>query len=172
MATMDVLRDALTVGTHAQLVLAVQIAVACMAGGIIGLERELSGKRAGVRTHMLVAVASCLAVGVGLIVTDGNASADPTRVMHGLLTGVGFIGAGAILNNAKGTSAGLTTAATVLLVAVLGATCAFGAPLLAVGGATLAVVLLRGLHWLERGLGALSMRLGPAESLDDLDDLG
>jgi putative Mg2+ transporter-C (MgtC) family protein len=169
---MDVLRDASTADAHAQLVLAFQVLVACVAGGIVGLERELAGKRAGVRTHMLVAVASCLAVGVGLVVTDGNPSADPTRVMHGLLTGVGFIGAGAILNNVKGASAGLTTAATVLLVAVLGATTAFGAPLLAVGGATLAVLLLRGLHWLERGLGALSMRHGPAQSVDDLDDLG
>lgn len=169
---MDVLRDASTVGAHAQLVLSLQIVVACVAGGIVGLERELAGKRAGVRTHMLVAVASCLAVGVGLIVTEGSHSADPTRVMHGLLTGVGFIGAGAILNNVRGTSAGLTTAATVLLVAVLGVTSAFGAPVLAVGGATLAVLLLRGLHWLERGLGALSMRLGPAESVEDLDDLG
>ena len=67
---------------HDQLVLAGQVAVAAVLGAITGLERELAGKRAGTRTLALVAVGSALAVGLGRILLDDDASGDATRVLH------------------------------------------------------------------------------------------
>jgi len=155
---MDILTDASTISAHDQLVLVVQVLAACLAGGIVGLERELAGKRAGIRTHMVVAVAAALAVGIGRIVAAGSGAGDPTRVFHGLLTGIGFIGAGAIITNVRPGTTGLTTAATILLVAVLGAVSAFGAPFLALGGAVFALMLLRGLVVVERPLRFLTSK--------------
>jgi len=125
--------------------IALQVLFAALAGGLVGLERDLAGKKAGLRTHMLVASASALAVGLGLAVIEGG-SGDPTRVFHGIITGVGFIGAGAILYTKKGSSRGITTAATILLVAVLGAACGYGAPLLALLVAVFTLVVLRGMY--------------------------
>lgn len=153
-----------------QLVIIAQVAVACVAGAIVGVEREIAGKRAGLRTHMVVACASALAVALGEVIL-GDHSGDATRVFHGVLTGVGFIGAGAILTKGRGTGAGLTTAATVFLVAVLGAASAFGAPLLALAGAVLALVMLRGIYLLERPLRFIVSRARHSDEKDD-DDLG
>jgi putative Mg2+ transporter-C (MgtC) family protein len=125
--------------------IALQVLFAALAGGLVGLERDLAGKKAGLRTHMLVASASALAVGLGLAAIEGG-SGDPTRVFHGIITGVGFIGAGAILYTKKGSSRGITTAATILLVAVLGAACGYGAPLLALLVAGFTLVVLRGMY--------------------------
>lgn len=130
-----------------QMVLAIQIGAAAACGFAIGLERELAGKRAGMRTHMLVAVAAALAVGLGRV-TSADGGGDATRVLHGVVTGVGFIGAGAILSRRRGPS-GLTTAATILLVAVLGASCALGAPILAGVVTMIALLTLRGISAVE-----------------------
>ncbi|MHB1139905.1 MAG: MgtC/SapB family protein, partial [Microthrixaceae bacterium] len=115
--------------TGDQLVLAGQVALAGLLGAMIGLERELLGKRAGTRTHALVAVGSALAVGLGRLVLGDDSGGDATRVLHGVVTGVGFIGAGAILRSPGDRITGLTTAATVLCAAVVGAACTLGAPL-------------------------------------------
>lgn len=131
-----------------QLMLVLQCGVAALCGGAVGFDRELAGKSAGMRTHMLVAVAAALAVGLGTLLVQDHAG-DSTRVLHGVITGVGFIGAGSIVHSKKVGTSGLTTAATVFLVAVLGATSAAGAPVLALGITGLALGTLRGVKAVE-----------------------
>lgn len=121
--------------------------VAALFGAVIGLERERSGKAAGLRTHMLVASASALATGMGgLLVTSAG---DPTRVLHGVITGIGFLGSGVIFRDRRDT-AGLTSAAVIMLTAMIGATCGLGAPLLAGGVTFFALATLRYVRWVER----------------------
>jgi putative Mg2+ transporter-C (MgtC) family protein len=87
------------------------------------------GKPAGVRTHALVSLGSAVAVIISLGLPGEVKSMDPnaiSRVLQGILTGIGFLGAGVILRNLTGHVTGLTTAATVWLCAVLGVTCGLG----------------------------------------------
>jgi putative Mg2+ transporter-C (MgtC) family protein len=149
---------------ESQLLLVLQCGVAALCGAIVGFDREISGKRAGVRTHMLVAVASALAVGLGDMLVDAG-DGDASRVLHGVVTGVGFIGAGAIVHSKKGGPSGLTTAATIFLVAVLGAASAAGAPVLALSVTALAIATLRGVKGLEMWLRARQTRRG-ADTVD------
>lgn len=167
------LQDVSSVPISDQITLAIQVLIACVAGGIVGLEREFAGKRAGLRTHMLCAASSALAIGLGRIALNGG-TGDVTRVFHGVLTGIGFIGAGAILHSKRQIGAGLTTAATIFLVSILGAASAFGAPVLALGGAVLALVLLRGVYVVEHPLRFLvdSVRRSQGADESDEDDLG
>jgi putative Mg2+ transporter-C (MgtC) family protein len=105
-----------------------RLGAALLLGSILGLNRELHGKAAGLRTHALVclgaAIATLLALGPSNArVTDPNAI---TRVVQGILTGVGFLGAGVILRDPMGHVTGLTTAATIWICAVLGIVCGLG----------------------------------------------
>jgi putative Mg2+ transporter-C (MgtC) family protein len=139
-----------------QLVLLARCGAAAVCGGVVGLERELAGKQAGIRTHTLVAAASSLAVGVGDLAVVNLGAGDPTRVLHAVVTGVGFIGAGAIIHSKSGLSpSGLTTATTIFMVAVLGAACGMGAPALALAVTGLTMATLRGVSVLERWAGRL-----------------
>jgi len=99
--------------------MALRILLAVVLGGAIGLQRERAGKPAGLRTHMLICVGATLFT---LVSTYGfSGLADPSRIAAGIVTGIGFIGAGAIiLRNAEGYVAGLTTAATIWVVAGIG----------------------------------------------------
>ena len=100
---------------------ALRFAAAVLVGGSIGLNRDLRGKPAGVRTHALVCLGSAV-----LTVVAGTAAdaAAVSRVMQGIITGIGFIGAGVILHRKGGkTVRGLTTAATIWIVATLGIAC-------------------------------------------------
>jgi len=153
-----------------QLVLAGQVAIAALLGAITGLERELAGKRAGTRTHALVAVGSALAVGLGRLVLSDEGIGDSTRVLHGVITGVGFIGAGTILRSGDDRVTGLTTAATVLCAAVIGSACALGAPLAAVLVTLLVLVMLRGGRVLSRTTDAAVERRRQGGQLDDDED--
>jgi putative Mg2+ transporter-C (MgtC) family protein len=96
-------------------------------GSVLGLNRELHGKAAGLRTHALVCVGAALATLLALgpldHPTDPNAV---SRVIQGLLTGIGFLGAGVILRDPMGHVTGLTTAATIWICAVLGIVCGLG----------------------------------------------
>ena len=104
---------------------ALRFAAAVLVGGSIGLNRDLRGKPAGVRTHALV----CLGSAVVTVVAGAAADAAAvSRVMQGIITGIGFIGAGVILHRKGGTSVrGLTTAATIWIVATLGIACGVAA---------------------------------------------
>lgn len=107
-----------------------RLAAAAFAGGLIGLNRELHDSPAGVRTMALVALGSALAV-VVVTMLPGHAGDDvitASRVISGILTGIGFLGAGVIIKDAASRHIeGLTTAALVWLTACLGVACGLGA---------------------------------------------
>src|SRR5258708_15319531 len=88
-----------------RLELFLQLVLATVFGGAIGLERELGGKPAGLRTNILICIGSALYTKLSITMAGGNA--DPTRVAAQIVTGVGFIGAGTILH-ARGAVVGLT----------------------------------------------------------------
>jgi putative Mg2+ transporter-C (MgtC) family protein len=103
----------------------VRLAAALLAGGVIGLQREISGKAAGLRTHMLVCVGTALFVLATLEV--GMQQDAMSRVVQGLATGIGFLGAGAILKLEDRTQIkGLTTAAGIWMTAAIGVAIGLG----------------------------------------------
>ncbi len=102
-----------------------RLGVASVMGGIIGLNRNLHGKPSGLRTLSLVGLGAATMVLVAI--GDGTDPASVSRVLQGLLTGVGFLGAGVILHEAADRKVhGLTTAATIWVTACLGAACGAG----------------------------------------------
>jgi putative Mg2+ transporter-C (MgtC) family protein len=120
--------------------LVLRLALALLAGTILGLNRWLHHKSAGIRTHSLVALGAAVAMLMISSMTGGDAQAA-SRVLQGLITGIGFLGAGVIIQGSRTQRVhGLTTAASVWACAVLGAS--FGAGLHAVGLAALAAILL------------------------------
>lgn len=126
-----------------QLDLALRILVAFVLGAAIGLEREYRAKAAGLRTHMLVAGGSAMfTVASFAVFTTEGTMRDPTRIAAQIVTGVGFLGAGAILRSG-GTVSGLTTAATIWVAAGLGILVGGGAYMLAVISVILTVITMR-----------------------------
>lgn len=126
-----------------------RLLLAAVLGGLIGLERELSGKPAGLRTNLLICVGAALLMELSVrLAADANAvnvaagavfRADPGRIAAQIVSGIGFLGAGTILQ-ARGTVVGLTTAATIWVVAAIGM--AVGArEYMQAAGATLLVFL-------------------------------
>src|SRR4051812_46945351 len=106
-----------------------RLGTALLLGSILGLNRELHGKAAGLRTHALVCVGAAVATLLALGPPSRWTTVDPnaiSRVVQGILTGVGFLGAGVILRDPMGHVTGLTTAATVWMCAVLGIVCGLG----------------------------------------------
>jgi putative Mg2+ transporter-C (MgtC) family protein len=138
-----------------RLELFLQLTLATVFGGAIGLERELGGKPAGLRTNILICIGSALYTKLSITMAGGNA--DPTRVAAQIVTGVGFIGAGTILH-ARGAVVGLTSAATIWVVAAIGV--ALGAAFYweAAGTTLLVLVVLQGLGRVERFVGRQSMQ--------------
>jgi putative Mg2+ transporter-C (MgtC) family protein len=107
----------------------VRLGAALILGSALGLNRELHGKPAGLRTHGLVSLGAAVATIVSLGFPGDSKSIDPnavSRVLQGILTGIGFVGAGVILRDPNGHVTGLTTAATIWICAVLGVTCGLG----------------------------------------------
>ncbi len=131
----------------------VRIGAAAGLGGIVGLERELDEKAAGLRTHVLVAVGSALFTMVGAYGFEDfpARSVDPTRIAAQIVTGVGFLGAGLIFRQGF-TIRGLTTAASLWLVAAVGLAAGAGFWMGAVIATVVALISLRPLGWLK-GLG-------------------
>jgi putative Mg2+ transporter-C (MgtC) family protein len=125
-----------------QLIIAARAGLGAVFGMVIGLERQLAHKVVGLRTHMLVAAASALATGMGELLFINSDAGDPSRILHAIITGIGFIGAGAIFRSESRTK-GLTTAATLFIAAVLGAIAGLGAPVLAGTATVMAVISLR-----------------------------
>lgn len=101
-----------------------RLLAATAAGGIVGLERQINNKSAGLRTNTLVAIGACIYLLISLQLLDGS-SADPTRVLGQIVTGIGFLGAGVILHRGANVQ-GLTTAATIWCSAALGCMAALG----------------------------------------------
>jgi putative Mg2+ transporter-C (MgtC) family protein len=101
-------------------VYAVRLGCALLAGAVIGLEREFRGKAAGMRTNMLICFGSCLLMILSIeIAHEAKGNADPARIASQVVTGIGFLGAGAIIRSHLHVS-GLTTAATIWAIAALG----------------------------------------------------
>ncbi|MEY2563505.1 MAG: putative Mg2+ transporter-C (MgtC) family protein [Verrucomicrobiota bacterium] len=108
---------------------ALRLGAALLVGAVIGLNRELHGKAAGLRTHALVSLGAAVAAVIVLKAPNGSLGADQNaigRVVQGILTGVGFLGAGVIMRDPLGHVTGLTTAATIWMCAVLGLVCGLG----------------------------------------------
>src|SRR3989440_9739523 len=119
--------------------IAVRLCAATLVGVLLGLNRDLHGKPTAVRTLGLVCVGSALAV----LSTPAVSGTDASRVIQGIVTGVGFLGAGVIVRNSKGHHVhGLTTAACVWVTACIGAACAIAEWQIVVLGAALVLVIL------------------------------
>lgn len=145
------------------LLILAEAALALVCGGIIGLERELAGKWAGLRTNMLVCFSAALFVEVSQLVVltsvpvweSGGISADalgadPVRIVQAIVVGVSFVGAGAVFrDHDRNIARGITTAATLLVVAPIGIAVAEGHYVLALGASVLVVFVLRALEWVE-----------------------
>ena len=124
-----------------------RLALAAGLGGAIGLEREWRQKPAGLRTNMLIALGS--AIFSILSVVLGTATGSPDRVAAQVVTGIGFLGAGAILRSGENVH-GLTTAATIWVNAGIGMAAGLGAYGIAYGGAAITLVVLLLLPLMER----------------------
>jgi putative Mg2+ transporter-C (MgtC) family protein len=147
-----------------------RIAVAAGLGGVIGLERELDEKAAGLRTHMLVAVGSALFTIVGAYGFSDfpSRTVDPTRVAAQVVTGIGFLGAGLIFRQGF-TIRGLTTAASLWLVAAIGISAGAGFWKGAVIATIVALVSLRPLEWMK---GVAIPQRAPAHLVVELKEEG
>lgn len=118
-----------------------RLLLAALLGGLLGYEREQKGKAAGIRTHMLVAMGSALFVLMPAMA--GMAMADMSRVIQGIVTGVGFLGAGAIIKHRDEADVqGLTTAAGIWMTAAIGVACGLGRETTALLSALLALAVL------------------------------
>jgi len=130
-----------------ELEILLRVALAALLGGAVGFDRERHNKPAGLRTHMLVAMGSAVFVGTGLLVLDQvlgdpeTVRLDILRVTQAVATGIGFLGAGAIIR-AGGTVRGLTTAAGIWVTAGIGLAAGLGQYWLAIGSTLLAVVVI------------------------------
>lgn len=151
----------LVAGQLAHLEVLWKVALALLLGGIVGAEREMAAKPAGLRTHMLVCAAAALLVGLSEILVSQLSEdvpaafvrTDPIRVLEAVITGVSFLGAGTIIRQRdEGVVSGLTTAASLLLTAAIGVAVALHAVLLAIGVTLLAFVTLHLVRWFEKRL--------------------
>lgn len=133
-------------------------AYAMVLGGVIGYERELKNRPAGFRTHMLVAGAATLLIEIGeLLMADTRyrsaqfLTIDPLRLVEAVVSGVAFIGAGTIFATRSGNSvAGITTAASLLMVAIVGVAVGFGFYVLSLAVTLLTLLVLAVLNLAER----------------------
>jgi putative Mg2+ transporter-C (MgtC) family protein len=154
-----------------------RIGAAAGLGGIVGLERELDEKAAGLRTHMLVAVGSALFTLVGAYGFSDfpSRTVDPTRIAAQVVTGIGFLGAGLIFRQGF-TIRGLTTAASLWLVAAIGMAAAAGFWKGAVIATIVALISLRPLEWMkvtaipQRGASHLVVQLAEDGTAGDVLD--
>jgi putative Mg2+ transporter-C (MgtC) family protein len=123
-----------------------RLGTAVLCGGIIGLERQLRGKAAGIRTSILICLGTALFVGLGD--SFSGERVDPTRVLGQVVSGIGFLGGGVILAR-EGNVVGVTSAAVIWVLAALGALIGLGHLLAAVVLTLVTVGLLIGVELLE-----------------------
>ncbi|MSO67907.1 MAG: MgtC/SapB family protein [Pseudolabrys sp.] len=144
--------------THDDLVIVVRLLAALAIGGMIGLERSLHGRPAGFRTHSLVCLASALLMLVTVYqlhwmteVPLDTIRADPTRMAQGIMTGIGFLGAGVIFKEGLNVR-GLTTAASIWITSAIGILVGIGFYLPAILGAVLTLAVLALFRLIENKL--------------------
>lgn len=136
--------------SHIDIYFFVQILVLLICAGLIGLERQISKKPAGIRTSILIALGSMLFVKYSIMAGHdiGAPNADPARVMGQVVSGIGFLGAGTIMNK-EGLVAGLTTASTIWVEAAIGAIIALGYFVDALMFSLLVIFVLQGVSQIE-----------------------
>lgn len=125
---------------------ALEALTSILCGGIVGLERQLRGKAVGIRTSILICLATQVFVRLSILLAGPGA--DPTRVLGQVVTGVGFLGAGVILARG-GNITGVTSAAVVWMLAAIGCTIGAGRAIEAFALALLVVTILIGVRLLE-----------------------
>lgn len=125
------------------------IGVAVLCGGIIGFERQIRGKPAGIRTNILICLGTSIFVQLGT--AFGGPNVDPTRVLGQVATGIGFLGAGVIIAR-QGVVRGVTSAAVIWMLAGIGAMIGFGKFAPAIILAIITVSILNGIELLEVGI--------------------
>ena len=135
---------------HPDFVVLGRLVVAALLAAVLGWERERAGKAAGLRTHMLVGIASALYTGLAglatadLAQTGGDFRADPIRVIQAIAVGIGFLGGGMIfVNRSQDRVVGLTTAASIWATAAMGMAVGLAHYRLAVGVTVLLTLVLR-----------------------------
>jgi putative Mg2+ transporter-C (MgtC) family protein len=138
--------------------IALQISLSALLAGAVGAEREWTGKWAGLRTHMLIAVGATLLAHISALPSANGTSWDGGRIAAQIVTGVGFIGAGTILQS-RGSVHGLTTAAGLWVAAAIGIAVGFGDYLAGIVTTMALLVILTGLRPLERRLLRSHMRV-------------
>jgi putative Mg2+ transporter-C (MgtC) family protein len=129
-----------------------RLLLAVVLGGLVGLERQIHGRPAGLRTHVLV----CLGSALILVVTQSlGPDVDPGRAVAGIVTGVGFLGAGVIVKS-KEIVRGLTTAACIWFVAALGIAIGQGLYVIAVASTAISIIVLTLLAWFAHRISSVS----------------
>jgi putative Mg2+ transporter-C (MgtC) family protein len=159
--------DSINIATH--------LGSAVLAGGLIGLERSYHGRAAGFRTHVLVCVSSALLMLVTLYQAQWfpqsatwKVASDPTRMAQGIMTGIGFLGAGVIMKEGL-TVRGLTTAASIWITAAIGILAGIGFYEPVIMGTLLTLAALAVFRWLETIIPAYSYAyLDVSFSIDDV----
>jgi uncharacterized membrane protein YhiD involved in acid resistance len=126
------------------------LAIAC--GGIVGLERELKNKPAGLKTNILICLGSAIFTSTSVLISNANGAGgfagDPSRVAAQIVSGIGFLGGGVIIQ-ARGGVVGLTTAATIWVVSALGVMIGLGYHNIALFLAAMVIVILVCVSWFE-----------------------
>lgn len=149
----------------AQSTIIMDVGIALILGGVLGLEREWKQKPAGFRTNMIIAGAAALLVSLGRVVVEDfsgftaaqSLGVDPIRMLHAVIVGVSFIGAGTILKSSSNTVVRyLTTSATILMAAGIGISIALKQYLLGVGVTFIMVIVNIGFTKLNKYIGRLS----------------
>jgi putative Mg2+ transporter-C (MgtC) family protein len=141
----------------------IRLLIAMLLGAIVGAQREHTGKPAGLRTHMLVSMGAALFVLAS--VESGMTSADVSRVIQGLATGIGFLGGGAILKLSKEREIrGLTSAAVIWMTAAMGVAVGLGRLWMAMLSMVLTWFILTVIEKIERRISP------PQSSRDDADE--
>ena len=157
--------EVLSLGTQIELTL--RLVVALLLGAVIGWERELQRMPAGFRTHALVSLGSAIFTIVSAFAFTGPLS-DPTRIAAQVVSGVGFLGGGAILHYG-GTVRGLTTAASLWAVAAVGMAAGAGLFVVATVSAVLVIVALEVFQRIER-VAKRRLRIAPSRGPEPIDD--
>ena len=155
--------------------LLVKLGLAVLLGGMIGFERELAGKPAGLRTNILICIGAALLMDISIRIgiADGRRIGDPGRIAAQIVSGVGFLGAGTIMQ-AQGMVTGLTSAATIWVVAAIGMSVGAGLYVEGIGAGLLVTFVLAGLgkleHWVRRArrVASATIRARVGTPIDDV----
>lgn len=140
-----------TIDIWQQLSVIINAVIAAILGSLIGWERDRAGKSAGPRTMALVGTASATIVAIGAVIGAASQFGDPTRALHAIMTGIGFLGAGLIFTEKRSPGIqGVTTAATVFSTAAVGVAVGLGFQVVGAGLTLVILIILRSTQVIEK----------------------